>query len=73
MTVTEKVRHRGQPAEPFATPGAFGRITRTYDEGPFRVTPAARGIPAQAYVDWDGYQTWENLNDLIFIPERKRD
>jgi hypothetical protein len=63
--VNDKVRHRGTPAEPFATPGMYGRIVRSREDGPLRVTPAARGIPAQAYVDWGDFCTWEKLSDLM--------
>lgn len=71
--VVDKVRHRTRPSEPFGQSGAYGKITRTHDEGPLRVTPAARGIPAQAYVDWGDFCTWERLNDLVMIaPEKPR-
>lgn len=66
--MNDKVRHRFTPAEPFATPGAQGRITRTRDDGPLRVTPAYRGAPAMAYVQWtadEPYYTWERLADLV--------
>lgn len=76
MIITEKVRHRGTPAEPWGRPGAHGRIVRTREDGPLRVTPAARGIPAQAYVEWpmgedESFFTWERLADLIFAKGRK--
>ncbi|MBF4194624.1 hypothetical protein [Mycolicibacterium phlei] len=67
--MSEKVRHRTKPAEPFAQPNAFGRITRTREDGPLRITPAAKGVPAQAYVAWERgdevFYTWERLSDLI--------
>jgi hypothetical protein len=74
--ITEKVRHRSTPAEPFARPGAHGRITRTHTDGPLRVTPAHRGIPAMAHVEWPlddeaSYFTWERLADLIFQKGRR--
>lgn len=77
MIITEKVRHRSTPAEPFGRPGAHGRITRTREDGPLRVTPAHRGIPAMAHIAWEGgepigeYHTWERLTDLIFAKGRK--
>jgi hypothetical protein len=71
---TDKVKHRSKPSEPFAQPGAHGRITRTREDGPLRITPASRGIPAQAYVHWGdedgGYHTWEALSDLIVVGKR---
>ena len=51
-----RCRHKGKPAEPFARPGAYGIIRR--------ITPAARGIPAQAFVVWEDHSTWERLTDL---------
>lgn len=76
MIMTERVRHRSKPAEPFAQPGAHGRITRTRDEGPLRITPARRGIPAMAHVQWGDeergvFHTWEKLSDLIPSKSRK--
>ena len=56
LVAGSRIRHRGKPAEPFARLGDYGVIVR--------VTPAAPGIPAQAYVDWGEYATWERLNDL---------
>lgn len=70
----DKVRHRGKPAEPFAPVGAFGHITRTREDGPLRITPAANGIPAQAYVQWgagdQAFYTWERLSDLMQVGKR---
>ena len=67
----DKVRHIGKPSEPFAQYGAYGRITRTSEDGNLRITPAARGIPACAHVAWgddDGvFYTWEKLSDLIEV------
>lgn len=67
-----KVKHRNKPAEPFATVGAHGVVTRTFEDGPLRITPAHRQIPAMAHVQWDSpndatgpYFTWERLADLI--------
>lgn len=73
--MNEKVRHRTKPSEPFAQPNAYGKITRTKEDGPLRITPAARGIPAQAYVQWGDekagfYFTWEKLSDLIEVGKR---
>ncbi len=53
-----KCRHKSKPAEPFAKEREFGFIQR--------ITPASRGIPAQAFVEWDGYTTWERLTDLAY-------
>lgn len=67
----EKVKHRSRPSEPFGQVGAHGKITRTGPDGPLRVTPAYRGIPAQAHVEWlygdSVFHTWEALSDLIQI------
>ena len=51
-----KCRHKSKPAEPFAKEREFGYI--------LRITPSSRGNPAQGFVDWDGYTTWERLEDL---------
>lgn len=72
---TQKVRHRGTAAEPWATEHAYGVIART-PEGHLRVTPRRRGVPSMAYVSWgeglDAFSTWERLSDLTIIKERKR-
>lgn len=72
--MNEKVKHRHKPSEPFGQQGAHGRITKTREDGNLRITPAARGIPAQAYVQWgdgeDAYCTWERLSDLIEMGKR---
>ena len=57
-----RCRHRSVPGEPFARPGLFGLI--------MRVAPAGRGIPALAFVEWDGFSTWERLSDLKGIGDR---
>lgn len=52
-----RCRHKGTPAEPYGRSGQYGVIRR--------ITPAARGLPAQAFVDWGGeYTTWEKLSAL---------
>lgn len=51
-----RCRHRETPAEPYGRPGQYGVIRR--------ITPAARGIPAQAFVQWDDFTTWERLSVL---------
>lgn len=70
----DKVKHVGKPAEPFAPIGAFGHITRTRDDGPLRITPAYRAIPAMAHVEWgdgpDAFYTWERLCDLIRLGKK---
>lgn len=73
--MNERVKHRGTPAEPFAQPGAYGLITRTHPDGPLRITPAYRNIPAMAFVSWqDGeYATWERLADLIPASKPRKD
>lgn len=75
MSNNDKIRHKGTPAEPFATPGAYGRITRTRDDGPLRITPAYRSIPAMAHCEWgegaDAYNTWERLADIQFVGKKK--
>jgi hypothetical protein len=53
-----RCRHKATPSEPFAKEREFGYI--------IRITPASRGIPAQAFVQWDEYTTWEKLQDLTF-------
>lgn len=53
-----KCQHKHRPAEPFANRGEHGYI--------MRITPSVGHIPAQAFVDWDGYTTWEKLDDLIY-------
>lgn len=72
--MNERVRHRGTPAEPYATPGAYGMVTRTDHDRP-RITPAYRNIPAMAFVSWqDGeYATWERLADLIPASKPRKD
>jgi hypothetical protein len=52
-----RVQHRNKPAEPWAHKGQFGNV--------LRVTPAYRCLPAQAFVAWDDFTTWEKLADLI--------
>jgi hypothetical protein len=54
-----KVQHRSKPSEPFGREGQFGLA--------FRITPAYRSIPAQAYVQWDDFYTWEKLTDLVQV------
>lgn len=79
MTITsDRVKHRGTPAEPFAQPGAYGRVTRTDpsdEKSRLRITPADRGIPAMAHVMWgegEGeFPTWERLKDLQFLKKGK--
>lgn len=57
LTADTRVTHRGTPAEPYATPRQRGWLLRT--------TPSkGRLIPAQGYVDWGAFQTWEKLCDL---------
>lgn len=73
--ITEKVRHISRPSEPWGKPSDYGRITRTYEEGPLRITPAARNIPAQAHVLWNAdednpYYTWERLIDLRSVGKK---
>ncbi|MBB3752505.1 hypothetical protein FHT44_005017 [Mycolicibacterium sp. BK634] len=73
--ITEKVRHVSKPSEPWGKSSDYGRITRTAEDGPLRVTPAARGIPAQAHVLWNAdsdnpYYTWERLADLKEVGRR---
>ena len=73
--MNERVKHRGKPAEPFGQVGAHGRIVRTREDGPLRITPAYRQIPAQAYVQWGTeetgvFHTWEKLSDLIELGRR---
>ena len=52
-----RCRHKTKPAEPFAQLRAYGEI--------LRVTPAVNGVPAQAFVQWEGYETWEKLTALV--------
>lgn len=74
MSNDNKVRHVSKPAEPFAQQGAYGRITRTREDGPLRITPAARDIPAMAHVEWgegpDAFTTWERLSDLVRLGKK---
>jgi hypothetical protein len=58
-----RVRHKSKPQEPFSKEGEFGTV--------IRVTPAARMIPAQCYVDWETCQTWERQSDLVPVITRK--
>lgn len=51
-----RVRHLARPAEPYGAIGAYGKV--------IRVTPSGGYIPAQAFVQWDGFTTWERLTDL---------
>lgn len=53
-----KCKHKTKPSEPFAEEKQHGVI--------HRITPAARGIPAQAFVLWKDFSTWERLTDLSF-------
>lgn len=52
-----RCRHKGTPAEPYGRPGQYGVIRR--------ITPAARGIPATAFVIWENFSTWEKLGNLL--------
>lgn len=52
-----RCRHRTQPSEPYGREGQHGHI--------LRVTPADRGIPAHAFIDWGDFATWEKLSDLL--------
>ena len=70
------VRHKGTPAEPFAQQGMLGRITAT-DNG-YRITPARRGVPALAHVQWThevhgDFCTWEVLHDLQIQKAKPKD
>ncbi len=51
----------GKPAEPYAIPGQLGRVL---------VAKPGKGksLPAQAYVEWDDFYTWERCADLQ-LPE----
>ena len=51
-----RVKHKGKPSEPFSKEGEQGYV--------YRMAPGFRNIPAMAYVQWDGYATWERLKDL---------
>lgn len=51
-----RCRHKGKPAEPFADHKPFGYIQR--------ITPAGPGTPAQAFVNWGDFLTWEKLTDV---------
>jgi hypothetical protein len=72
--MSDKVKHKRTPAEPWAKPNEQGTITRTYPDGPLRITPAGNGAPAMAHVSWnDGsFSTWERLCDLTRLSEGKR-
>lgn len=59
MIAGDKVKHVTKPSEPFGEVGAVGHVVR--------VTPAARQIPAQAYIAWDDFYTWEKLTDLVKV------
>lgn len=74
-----RVKHLGTPAEPFAQPGMFGviePINPSDEKSRPHITPATRGIPAQAYVAWgegnDTFHTWERLSTLQFLKKDKR-
>ena len=61
-----RCRHKSKPAEPFAKEREHGSI--------WRVTPSSGINPAQAFVQWDGYTTWEKLDNLeIFHVRDRRD
>ena len=49
-------RHKSKPAEPFAREHEHGLI--------LRITPSSGINPAQGFVDWGGYTTWEKLDSL---------
>lgn len=77
MASNDRVKHLGTPAEPFATPGMYGVIAPVNpadEKSRLHITPASRGIPAQAYVQWgdgkDAFFTWERLTDLSFIKKK---
>lgn len=65
--MSDRCRHKGIPAEPFATQGMYGVVSR--------IAPAGRGTPAMAYCVWgedsDVFGTWERLADITVIRERK--
>lgn len=73
--MNDKVKHKATPAEPFATPGMYGRITRTSEDGRLRITPAYRGNPAMAFCEWgegdESFTTWERLQDLQPVGKKK--
>lgn len=72
----ERVKHKGTPAEPYATPGMYGVVTRTDNDRP-RITPAYRGSPALAHIAWgegsDTFHTWERIADLIPLGKPRKD
>lgn len=73
--MTLKVRHKNRPSEPWGQQGQFGEITLA--NGRPRITPAGRGIPAQAHVHWveengPGFVTWERLSDLTVMKTPKK-
>jgi hypothetical protein len=74
--ITERVKHRTKPSEPFGQPGQHGVINRTKTDGPLRIAPAGPGIPAQAHVTWgegaDAFTTWERLTDLVPLGKSKK-
>lgn len=74
---SDRVKHRGKPAEPFAQAGAQGRITRTAEDGRLRITPAYRGSPAMAHCEWEHevhgtFHTWERLQDLQVLGKPRK-
>lgn len=68
----DKVKHVTKPSEPFATANAVGRICKDPHSDRPRIAPAARGLPAMAFIAWnDGdFTTWEKLSDLIPMAEK---
>ena len=74
---SDRVKHRGKPAEPFAQAGAQGRITRTAEDGRLRITPGRRGLPGMAFVEWEHevhgtFHTWERVADLQFLGKSRK-
>lgn len=61
-----RCKHKSKPAEPFAKERELGHI--------LRITPGSGINPAQAFVDWGEYTTWERLHDLeVAAIPRERD
>lgn len=64
-----KVQHKTRPAEPWGKVKQMGDVS-FYKDGAakkYRITPGNKGIPAQAFVNWGDFETWERLSDLDFL------
>lgn len=75
--ITERVRHKNRPAEPWGKPSQQGVITKTKTDGRLRIAPGKNGVPAVAHCEWEDpvvgvFTTWERVCDLVPLGKVKK-